>query len=71
LVTDATLLSFLILAVVPESPGKDTGSKKRKNSGEPEMPHRTFRHVPASNPNLMRPTLKNENEKTALPFILA
>jgi len=30
-----------------------------------------FARIPASKPHLMQPTLKNENEKTALPFIPA
>jgi hypothetical protein len=36
-----------------------------KNAASP------FRQIPASNPNVMQPILKNENEKPALPFILA
>jgi len=36
-----------------------------------KKPHRTFRQIPASTPNLMQPTHKNRNDNTALPFIPA
>ena len=31
----------------------------------PKLPHRTFRRIPASKPNVMKPTLKTGTEKWA------